>query len=48
VLPAITAVTGTISKSFKYLSNIPEKHEMKKLQKAAILGIAHIHRKVLM
>jgi hypothetical protein len=36
-------------KSFrKYLSNIPGKHEVKELQKTAILGTAHILRKVLM
>jgi hypothetical protein len=41
--------TGTISKSFrKYMSNIPGKYEVKDLQKAAILGTAHILRKVLM
>ena len=35
-------------KSFrKYVSNIPGKHEVKELQKTAILGIAHIIRKVL-
>jgi hypothetical protein len=40
-------VTGTISKSFrKYLSNIPGKHEIQELQKRAILGTAHILRKV--
>jgi len=34
--------TGTISKSFrKYVSNIPGKHEVKELQKTAILGTAH-------
>jgi hypothetical protein len=38
----------TISKSFrKYVSNIPGKHEGKELQKTAILGTAHILRKVL-
>ena len=41
--------TGTISKSFrKYVSNIPGKHEVKELQKPAVLGTAHIFRKVLM
>jgi hypothetical protein len=41
-------VTGTISKSFrKYVSNIPEHHEVKELEKAVILGTAHILRKVL-
>jgi len=49
VIPVITGVTGTISKSFRtYMSNIPGKHEVKELQKTAILGTAHILRKVLM
>jgi hypothetical protein len=47
--PVITGATGTISKSFrKYLSSIPGKHDIKELQKTAILGTAHILRKVLM
>jgi len=32
----------------KYVSNIPGKREVKELQKTAILGTAHILRKVLM
>jgi hypothetical protein len=49
VIPVIIGATGTVSKSFsKYVSNIPEKHEVKELQKTAILGTAHILRKVLM
>ena len=48
VIPIIMGATGTISKSFrKYVSNIPGKHEVKELQKTAILGTAHILRKVL-
>jgi len=48
VTPVITGATGTISKSFKkYVSNIPENHKVKELQKTAILGTAHILRKVL-
>jgi len=48
VIPIIIGATGTISKSFrKYVSIIPGKHEVK-LQKTAILGTAHILRKVLM
>ena len=48
VIPVIKGATGTISKSFrKYVSNIPGKHEVKELQKTAILGTAHILRKVL-
>jgi hypothetical protein len=47
-IPVIIGTTGTISKSFrKYVSNIPGKHEVKKLHKTAILGTAHILRKVL-
>jgi len=49
VIPAIIGATGTISISFrKYVSNILGKHEVKELQKTAILGTAHILRKVLM
>jgi len=49
VIPVIIGATGTISKSFrKYVSNIPGTHELKELQKTAILGTAHIFRKVLM
>ena len=49
VIPVIIGATGTISKLFrKYVSNIPGKHEVKELQKTAILGTAHILRKVLM
>ena len=49
VIPVIIGATGTISKTFrKYVSNIPGKHEVKKLEKTAILGTAHTLRKVLM
>ena len=49
VIPVIIGVTGIISKSFrKYMSNIPGNHEVKELHKTAILGTAHILRKVLM
>ena len=49
VIPVIIWATRTISKSFRaYVSNIPGKHEVKELQKTAILGTAHILRKVLM
>ena len=49
VIPVIIGATGTISKSFKkYVSNIPGNHEVKELQKTAILGTAQILRKVLM
>jgi hypothetical protein len=49
VIPVIIGATGTISKSFrKHQSNISGKHEITELQKTAILGTAHILRKVLM
>jgi hypothetical protein len=48
VIPVKIGATGAISKSFrKYVSNIPGNHEVKKLKKTAILGTAHILRKVL-
>jgi hypothetical protein len=48
VIPVIIGATGTISKSFrKYISNIPGNHEVKELQKTAILGTAQMLRKVL-
>ena len=48
VIPVIIGATATISKSFsKYISNIPGNHEVKELQKTAILGTAYILRKVL-
>jgi hypothetical protein len=49
VIPVIIGATGTISESFrKYLSIVQGNHEVKELQKTAILGTAHILRKVLM
>jgi hypothetical protein len=48
VIPVIIGATGTTSKSFrKYVSNISGNHEVRELQKTAILGTAHILRKVL-
>jgi hypothetical protein len=48
MIPVIIGATGTIPKSFrKYLSNVAGKHEIKELQKTAMLGTAHILRKVL-
>jgi hypothetical protein len=45
----IIGASGTISKSLtQYLSNIPGKHEIKELQKTAILGTAHVLWRVLM
>ena len=49
MMPVIIGATGTISNSFrKYVINITGKHEVKELQKTAILGTAHIIRKILM
>jgi hypothetical protein len=48
VIPVIIGTTGTISKSFrKHVSSISGNHEVRELKKAAILGTAHILRKVL-
>jgi hypothetical protein len=48
IIPVIIGATGTTSKSFrKYVSNLPGNHEVRELQKTAILGTAHILRKVL-
>ena len=48
VIPVIIGSTGIISKSFRqYINNIPGIHEVKELKKTAILGTAHILRKVL-
>ena len=48
VIPVTIGATGTISKSFrKYVSNIPGNYQVKELRKIAILGTAHILRKVL-
>jgi hypothetical protein len=39
----IPVITGAISKSFrKYVSTVPGNHDVKELQKTAILGTAHI------
>jgi hypothetical protein len=49
VIPLIIGATGTISKSLiKYVSTIPGNHDVRELQKTAILGTAHRLRKVLM
>jgi hypothetical protein len=48
VIPPIIGATGTVSKSFrKYVSDIPGNHDVKELQKTAILVTAHRLRKVL-
>jgi hypothetical protein len=49
VTSVIIGATGTITKSFrKYLSSVPGKHDIKELQKIAVLGTANILREVLM
>jgi hypothetical protein len=49
VITLIIGATGTILTSFrKYVSTIPGNHEVRELQKTAILGTADIFRKVLM
>jgi hypothetical protein len=49
VIPLIIGARGTISNSFrKYVTNVPGIHEIKELQKTAILGTAHTLWKVLM
>jgi hypothetical protein len=48
VIPVIITATGTILKSFrKYVNSIPGNHEVRELQKTAVLGTAHILLKVL-
>jgi hypothetical protein len=48
VIPVIIAATGNFSKSFrKYVSRIPGNHEVRELQKTAIMGTAHVLQKVL-
>ena len=49
VIPVITEATGTISESLiQYLSNVLGKHEIKELQKTAVLNSTHKLREVLM
>jgi hypothetical protein len=49
VMSVIIGATGTTSKSLRqYLSHIQGKHNIKELQKTAILDTAHILREVLM
>jgi hypothetical protein len=49
VIPVIIGTTGIIPESLrKYVNTITGNHEVKELQKTAILGTAHIIRKVLM
>ena len=49
VILVIIRMTGTISQSLgHYLNNIPGNHEIKELQKTAILVTAHLLLKVLL
>jgi len=42
VIPVIIGAPRAISRSFiKYLSNIPEKHEIKELETTAVLGTTY-------
>ena len=42
MIPVITGVSGTMSRSFrKYLSNLPGKHEIKEVQKKEISRMGH-------
>jgi hypothetical protein len=48
VIPVITGANGIISQSpSQYLSNKPGDHDIKQLQKAAILGTAHERSNIL-
>ena len=48
LIPVLTGARGTILKSLRqYSSNITGNNEIKEMQKAAILGTAHILRKML-
>jgi hypothetical protein len=43
VIPVIITATGTISKSLrKYIRNVPGNHELRELQKTAILSTANV------
>jgi hypothetical protein len=47
-MSVIIGAAGTISDLFReYLINMPGKHEIKELQKTAILRTAHVLRKVI-
>jgi len=49
VIPVVISASGAISNSLRqHLSNVLGKHEIKELQKTAILGTAHKLREVLM
>jgi hypothetical protein len=49
VIPVMIGATRTISESLRqYLNNIRRKHEIKEIERTAILGTAHIPRTVLL
>jgi hypothetical protein len=49
IIPAVIGVIGTITKLCrKYLSNITGERDNKELHTTAILGTAHILRKIVM
>ena len=49
MIPVTIGATVTVSKLFtKFLSNTPEEHYVKELQKTTTLGTAHTLRKVVM
>ncbi len=48
VVPVIIGTTGIVEKNMKkYLNKIPGQHNIYSLQRSAVLGNAHILRKVL-
>jgi hypothetical protein len=47
IVPVKIGATGIVTKSLKILETIPGKHSIVSLQQAAVLGTAHIIRKVL-
>ena len=48
VVPVIIGTTGIVEKNMKkYLNKIPGQHNIYSLQRSAVLGTAHILRKVL-
>ena len=48
VIPVIIGATGIVDKNItKYVGRIPGCHNIYSLQRSAILGTAHIHRKAL-
>jgi len=49
VIPVVTGATGTFPKSLRqYVREIPGKHEIKEIQKTAVLGTVHKLREVVM